>query len=198
MEKFRITFAESVEMIKSVVDTVFDQDETTGKLTYLPENYDYAFRLNIAHYYDDYQTTGDVNKDYNTAMEIDPDSATIDQKQLRGIENAIKEKIEMKKAEINQKNITVTSQLDNLFEEFMPTLEKFTKTLTGKLSKINTKKINEKIESMNMENLVKMYMESSFADENRNSLLDAKNKKIVDLQAKLNAFTGRNAFADKK
>lgn len=198
MEKFRITFAESVEMIKSVVDTVFDQDETTGKLTYLPENYDYAFRLNIAHYYDDYQTTGDVNKDYNTAMEIDPDSTTIDQKQLRGIENAIKEKIEMKKAEINQKNITVTSQLDNLFEEFMPTLEKFTKTLTGKLSKINTKKINEKIESMNMENLVKMYMESSFADENRNSLLDAKNKKIVDLQAKLNAFTGRNAFADKK
>lgn len=198
MEKFRITFAESVEMIKSVVDTVFDQDETTGKLTYLPENYDYAFRLNIAHYYDDYQTTGDVNKDYNTAMEIDPDSATIDQKQLRGIENAIKEKIKMKKAEINQKNITVTSQLDNLFEEFMPTLEKFTKTLTGKLSKINTKKINEKIESMNMENLVKMYMESSFADENRNSLLDAKNKKIVDLQAKLNAFTGRNAFADKK
>lgn len=198
MEKFRITFAESVEMIKSVVDTVFDQDEATGKLTYLPENYDYAFRLNIAHYYDDYQTTGDVNKDYNTAMEIDPDSTTIDQKQLRGIENAIKEKIEMKKAEINQKNITVTSQLDNLFEEFMPTLEKFTKTLTGKLSKINTKKINEKIESMNMENLVKMYMESSFADENRNALLDAKNKKIVDLQTRLNAVTGRNAFADKK
>lgn len=198
MEKFRITFAESVEMIKSVVDTVFDQDETTGKLTYLPENYDYAFRLNIAHYYDDYQTTGDVNKDYNTAMEIDPDSTTIDQKQLRGIENAIKEKIKMKKAEINQKNITVTSQLDNLFEEFMPTLEKFTKTLTGKLSKINTKKINEKIESMNMENLVKMYMESSFADENRNALLDAKNKKIVDLQTRLNAVTGRNAFADKK
>ena len=58
MEKYRITFAESVEMIKSVVDTVFDQDETTGKLTYLPENYDYAFRLNIAHYYDGYQTTG--------------------------------------------------------------------------------------------------------------------------------------------
>lgn len=198
MEKFRITFAESVEMIKSVVDTVFDQDETTGKLTYLPENYDYAFRLNIAHYYDGYQTTGDINKDYNTAMEIDPDSTTIDQKQLRGIENAIKEKIEMKKAEINQKNITVTSQLDDLFEEFMPTLVQLTNVITGKIAEIDTKKLNEKIDSMSMENLVKMYMESAFADENRNTLLDAKNKKIVDLQARLNDVTGRNAFADKK
>lgn len=198
MEKFRITFAESVEMIKSVIDTVFDQDETTGKLTYLPENYDYAFRLNIAHYYDDYQTTGDVNKDYNTAMEIDPDSTTIDQKQLRGIENAIKEKIEMKKAEINQKNITVTSQLDDLFEEFMPTLVQLTNVITGKIAEIDTKKLNEKIDSMSMENLVRMYMESAFADENHNALIDAKNKKIVDLQTRLNAVTGRNAYADKK
>lgn len=198
MEKFRITFAESVEMIKSVVDTVFDQDETTGKLTYLPENYDYAFRLNIAHYYDGYQTTGDVNKDYNVAMEIDPDTTTIDQKQLSGIENAIKEKIEMKKAEINQQNITVTSQLDDLFEEFMPTLAQLTNVISGKIAEIDVKKLNEKIESMNMENLVKTYLDSNFADDNRNAVIDEKNRRIASLQTRLNTITGRNAYADKK
>lgn len=152
MDFKRITFEESVAMITTVADSVFTIDEKTGKMLYLPENYDYSFRLCIAHYYNEYEITGDIDKDYKTAMNIHISDEAIDQSQLLGIQNAIKEKIDMRKAEINKSNITVTSQLDELMEALMPVLETLGHTINDRIAELDADKLNERIENMNIEN----------------------------------------------
>lgn len=149
--KSRITFYESVEMINMVTNTVFETDEETGETVYRPEAYDYAFRLSVAKYYGGYPVTGDINRDYPTAMDISRNPIEIDELQLAGIEAAIRERIEMRKAEIRK------SSLDLLLD-----------TISAKIAEINLDHINKKIESFRLEDLVQAYSNMKFAGHQSN------------------------------
>lgn len=140
--KDRLTFAESIVFINEVVDTVFKTDGSTGRTEYLPELYDYAFRLMIARCYGGYEVTGDVETDYETAMNIHPGellhAGRIEAEQFKEIEHAISEKISFKKAETNRANITVASRLD----AFVPYISELLGTLNRKASEIDMAAFN--------------------------------------------------------
>lgn len=181
--KNTITFEESQLMINMVYNTVFDT--TDIGLTYLPELYDYVYRLAIAKYYGDYEITGDNEIDYEVAMSLDLNNSSINKSQLNGIEYAIKEKIDMRKEEINKTNITITSKFDDLF----PVIESLVNVVSNKIENIDIKKINKQLNSINMKNLVNTYINSEFAKDKRSKVLDEKNKQIQELKEKLNKYT---------
>lgn len=188
--KRRITFEESVKFANEVINTVFVKEDDAGKERYVPEIYDYVFRLMIAKYYGGYTVTGDTDADYNTAMDIDIfkllSENIIDNSQFDGLENAVKEKINMKNNEINKANIIVTSQ----FDEIIPHIVELIETINKKAAEINTSDINSFIkqfgDSVTVDNFVKSYINSEFAENKQNEILDEKNKKIISLREELN------------
>lgn len=193
--KFRelITFEESIAFINEVYTTVFDFDDATGNIQYLPEVYDYAFRLACAKYYGNYALV-DGETDYITAMKCNPFNGEINLSQIQGIKSAIDEKIAMQKAEMCKGNVTVTSMLD----ELIPIVSTFLSSISEKLKPFDVEKLNTQLQEFNMENLVKTYLDSNFAQSEKNDVIDAKNEQIVKLKEKINRFTSRNIRSDKK
>lgn len=190
--KYRLTFEETLGMIDEVYDTVFDVDVETGLVTYLPELYDYAFRLAIARYYGNYVPTKSADMDFEVAMDVDINSISIDKAQLRGVEDAIKEKIEMRKTEINKSNITVAST----FEELKAPLISIINTLDNIVSSFDVELLNKKIKTLDMKHLVNTYLKSDLANKNRTDVLDEKNNKIRQLNEALNQYTAKNVLSD--
>lgn len=182
-----ISFDDSISLINEVYDAVFNCDSETGNIVYLPELYDYAFRLAVAKYFAGY-SLGDDKTNYFTAMSFNPYDTDIDTLQLTGIEKAISEKIEMQKAALNNSNITVTSQLDNLVPSFL----KLVATIDDKVSTIDVSKISNFLKEVNIENLVKVYLDSASAKSNYDGVLDEKNEKIRVLQDTIRRIAERN------
>ena len=181
-----IPFNDSIQLINEVYDTVFDFDEM-GNIIYLPELYDYAFRLAVAKFYAGYALSDDETN-YITAMSFDPYNTEIDTLQLSGIEKALTEKIELQKSAINQSNVTVTSQ----FDELIPCLLKLFNAVADKVSSTDMKKISKLMKELNVENIVKIYLDSTLAKNNYGGVINEKNDKIHELQNLLNSFTTRN------
>lgn len=181
--KERISFADSLNMIDEVYNTVFDVDVELGLITYLPELYDYAFRLAVAKYYYGYEMVDDLDENYKMAMDIkvDDDDLGIDFNQLFGIEKAINEKIEMRKALINSTNVSVNSKMD----EIVPAVVDFFNILSEKVSAIDSKKLNKQLNSLTVSNLVKAYLKTDKAKENAASVLDSKNAEIKSFKAEI-------------
>lgn len=188
-----ITFEESIALINEVFTTVFDFDDMTGSVKYLPEVYDYAFRLACAKYYGGYALVDDET-DYITAMRCDPFDGEINLSQISGIKFAIDEKIEIQKAEMSKGNITVTSILD----ELIPIISTFLSSVSEKISSVDVGNLNIQLQELNMENLIKTYLDSNFAQSEKNDIVDAKNEQIVLLKNKINQFISRNVRSDKK
>lgn len=149
--KKRITLEEAIEMVNFVANAVFQTDKETGTMKYLPEVFDYTFRVAIAHYYGGFALTDDIETNYRTAMDINVshlrDTDAIDFAQLNGIEQAIYEKIDWKKEELNKANITVTSQFDVL----APVVQTLIDTITNKVAEINMEKFNDTLSALNEE-----------------------------------------------
>lgn len=157
--KNRLTFNESTEMINEVAESVFVTDPETGAVSYLPELYDFAFRLAVARYFAGYQSSGDTAADYETAMNINPSEIPLDQQQLAGITSAIHEKIEMRKAKINQSNITVTSRFDLL----APVLEQLINSAAAKIAALDFSGLNEALHDIDMKSILTQYIDASFS-----------------------------------
>lgn len=189
--KNRLTFVESIEMINMVYDTVFEVDTDTGIITYMPELYDYIFRLAIAKYYGNYVITMDNNTDYEIAMNISVKELGIDKEQLNGIKKAIDEKIEMRKEEINKSNILVESK----FDELIPIVESLIINVSNKINSLDENKINKLLDSFNVKKIVETYVNTDFAKSQRNDLLDSKNKEIRKLKKQLNKLTAKNTVS---
>lgn len=193
--KNRITFHESLMMINEITDAVFKFDEPTKTTSYLPELFDFAYRLAVAKYYGGYSMSGNTDTDYEAAMSINTEAlivdGMIDKAQLSGITDAVSRKIEQRNAEIDKSNITVVSEFDQL----IPYLEKLMEEITAKVSAIDTKKLNKQLEKFNVKELVNAYMETEFARNQRNDLFDAKNAEIKQLKEELNPYSAGNAAA---
>lgn len=182
-----ISFDESISMINEVYNAVFNFESETGDFVYLPELYDYAFRLAVAKYFAGYALSDDETN-YFTAMSFNPYNTDIDTLQLTGIEKAISEKIEMQRVTMNKSNITVISQLDDL----IPSILKLVATIDDKVSTIDVSKISSFLKEANIENLVKVYLDSASAKNNYHGVLDEKNEKIRVLQDTIHRIAKRN------
>ena len=183
--KKQLTFSESIRFIDDVISIVFRINKETNETEYLPELSDYAYKLMIAKYYGGYILEGDADIDYSVAMQINPDElcqdGIIDRSQLDGIDYALSEKINMMKAEMNKP----VSYMDAI----MPPVIRLIDLLNEKVSAINTDEFNDALTKLigfgNMDDLVNSYLNSEFADNLRNELLDEKSKKIIELEEKL-------------
>lgn len=144
--KNKLSFDESIAMVNMVFEMVFHKDKDTGRIIYMPELYDYALRLAAIRFYADYHLSEDNDTNYETAMSIRIEDMNIDRSQFKGIETAIREKIEMKKAQINKSNLTVLSQFDAL----VPVMEKLIADVSEKFSEIDTHKLNQQLKEQGL------------------------------------------------
>lgn len=156
--KNRLTFTESILMVREIADSVFSTDEN-GTTTYLPYLYDFAHRLAIAKYYGGYEPACN-DADYETAMNINVNgllNGTIDECQYLGIKAAVNELIAFKKEEAHKTNITVTSQLDGLVPLVGGTLADTLQTINEKLSDIDMKNLSGQPDGLNITKLIEEY-----------------------------------------
>lgn len=160
--KNKLTFTESILMVREIADSVFSTDEN-GTTTYLPYLYDFAHRLAIAKYYGGYEMACN-DADYETAMNINVNSllnGTIDECQYQGIKAAVKELISFKKEEAHKTNITITSQLDGLVPLVGGTLADTLQTVNQKLSDIDMKELSGQPGNLNITKLIEEYGNST-------------------------------------
>ena len=182
--KKTLTFSETFEMINYVCETVIDFDNKTGKYQYLPELFDYAYRASILRfYYEENIDQLDLETSYQKCMELDIKKvrSEVNRSQLDGIYKSICEKIEYKKSEIHKENINIVSELDSI----VPFINEILITINDKLGKIDTKKINKLLSSLNAKTLIQEYLDSDRYSGNTASIIDQKNKKIEELKEKL-------------
>lgn len=151
--KDRLTLKESIEMINEVCNSVFLAKNESVSAAYLPELYDFSFRLSIAKHYGGYESSGDAEQDYSVAMSIDKQKLAVDLLQLEGIEAAIREKIGFRKDAIHKANIQVVSGFDALVSP----MEHLIHTISHKLSAVNMEQINELLNGSDLKELMKLY-----------------------------------------
>lgn len=151
--KDRLTLKESIEMINEVCNSVFLAKTESVSAAYLPELYDFSFRLSIAKHYGGYESSGDAEQDYSVAMSIDKQKLAVDLLQLEGIEAAIREKIGFRKDAIHKANIQVVSGFDALVSP----MEHLIHTISDKLSVVNMEQINELLNGSDLKELMKLY-----------------------------------------
>ncbi len=151
--KDRLTLKESIEMINEVCNSVFLAKTESVSAAYLPELYDFSFRLSIAKHYGGYESSGDAEQDYSVAMSIDKQKLAVDLLQLEGIEAAIREKIGFRKDAIHKANIQVVSGFDALVSP----MEHLIHTISDKLSAVNMEQINELLNGSDLKELMKLY-----------------------------------------
>ncbi len=151
--KDRLTLKESIEMINEVCNSVFLAKSESVSAAYLPELYDFSFRLSIAKHYGGYESSGDAEEDYAVAMSIDTQKLDVDMLQLEGIKTAIREKINFRKDAINKSNIRVVSGFDALVSP----IENLIHTISDKLSSINMEQMNEMLNGVDVKELMKQY-----------------------------------------
>lgn len=151
--KDRLTLKESIEMINEVCNSVFLAKTESVSAAYLPELYDFSFRLSIAKHYGGYESSGDAEQDYSVAMSIDKQKLAVDLLQLEGIEAAIREKIGFRRDAIHKANIQVVSGFDALVSP----MEHLIHTISDKLSAVNMEQINELLNGSDLKELMKLY-----------------------------------------
>ena len=132
--KNKLNFAEYTEFINNVIYTVFTFDEDNHPTSYMPELYDFAFKLEFAETYLGYDST---DKDTNTMYEEvgfidmkaygmgkDTDDFVVDYKQFHSIEDAIYSKIDFLKQQLlNQSKKDSLSELLDSINSFVKTME---------------------------------------------------------------------------
>ncbi len=158
--KERITFLETIQMINEVSDSVFDTDNETNNTSYIPELYDYAFGLAYAKYYGEYVSKGNSEDDYNIALDCLEKIRNTSNTQLIGIKNSINEKINLNKSKIIKSDINIVSKFDELAK---PIIE-FIYIMSKKLSSVDTEKLNEQLNKLNVKNLIDGYFNKTHAE----------------------------------
>ena len=137
-----------MRMVKMVVDSVFYFDDTTGLISYMPENYYYALRLAIGMYYFGYELDNDVEFNYEHVMGYDLNVLKSTIPQIAELINAIDNQIEFKKQQLLYGEI-----FSPIINEFQPLLLNIAKVV----NEIDVKKISEQINSITPRDIVKAY-----------------------------------------
>lgn len=182
--KKTLNLVETFAMIEYVYSTVFTVNDTTGKLEYIPELFDYAYRSSILKfYYNKDMSNMNHEEIYQAAMALNMSSVKhdVNYSQLTGIYKSICEKINYKKEELQKENITVVSELDSI----IPFLNDILITINDKLQKLDMKKLNKNLGSLNIKNLLNEYLKTDRYSGHTAEIIDYKNEKIKELKKEL-------------
>lgn len=180
--KNSLTFRESLDFINEVVDSYFDEDEN-GELIYMPFIGIIGFTNAFLKYYTDYKFNDDIEKDYQFVCTISPYDyiKEINETQFLSLEEAIEKEVDLK-----------VKQLENTRTDL---ISQFLKVVIDKVNSIEIPNIDEdtlhKIINMldggiDEHKIVDAYLKSDFHDKKTQELLTEKNKKIVELESKIN------------
>lgn len=180
--KNSLTFKESLDFINEVVDSYFDTDDN-GELIYMPFIGDIGLTNAFLKYYTDYKFNDDIEKDYQFVCTISPYNylKEINENQFLSLEEAIEKEVDLKVKQLENSRTDLISQ--------------FLKVVIDKVNSIEIPNIDEdtlrKIINMldggiDENKIVDAYLKSDFHDKKTQVLLDEKNKKIVELESKIN------------
>ena len=180
--KNSLTFKESLDFINEVIDSYFDMDDN-GELIYMPFIGDIGLTNAFLKYYTDYKFNDDIEKDYQFVCTISPYNylKEINENQFLSLEEAITKEVDLKLKQLENTRTDLISQL--------------LKVVIGKVNSIEIPNIDEdtlhKIVDMlnggfDENKIVEAYLKSDFHDKKTQELLEEKNKKIVELESKIN------------
>lgn len=139
-------------IVNSVINACFNYDED-GRQFYMPENYAYALRLNLATYYLKYKIDDDIEVNYQKLFEIGKVwDAVYAHPQVQDIIKAVDQGIEFRKQSILRREI-----FSPLVDELMPVCEQ----ISSAVEQINT----TGLKMPNADELVKAYKEQMLTEE---------------------------------
>lgn len=180
--KNSLTFKESLDFINEVVDSYFDTDDN-GELIYMPFIGDIGLINAFLKYYTDYKFNDDVEKDYQFVCTISPYNylKEINENQFLSLEDAIEKEVCLKVKQLENTRTDLISQLLKVVIDKVNSIE---------IPNIDEDTLHKIVDMLNggfdENKIVEAYLKSDFHDKKTRELLDEKNKKIVELESKIN------------
>lgn len=104
-----------------------------------------------------------------------------------------------KKLEMFERTVMNTSPSDDILNEMFLLFNNINTTLntiTEKVAAIDSDKLNKQLVKFTPKTIVDTYLNSKFAKNKINEVVDAKNNEINKLKQKLNNYTAKNVMAD--
>lgn len=157
INKDQLTFKESYTFINNVVNACFEQDENGNDIDYMPFAKQPSIQSNFCEYYTDMEFGDDFDKNFAEYIAVDIDSITssvyttdvkFNRTQYDGMLKAIEDGISYRKQKMLQKNIRVTSILDDEIIKFANVLTEVVQNLPKNFDFSSIQPALEKISKM--------------------------------------------------
>lgn len=149
LKKNQLTFSETLRIVQDAVDTCFDVDEEGNDVGFRPECKEVSLQCAFYEHYIGLELSDDFEEAFATYMSINIDEVSgFNRDQWYSIRNAVSEKIEFRKQKMLQKDIRVTSILDEEIIKFANILTEVVQKLPQGFDMKTVQPFMEKINSM--------------------------------------------------
>jgi len=149
LKKTQLTFAETLRVVKDAVDASFETDENGNDIEFRPEIKEISLQCSFYENYIGLELSEDFDEAFATYMAVDIDDIEgFNRDQWYSIRNAVNDKIEFRKQKMLQKNIRVTSILDEEIIKFVNVLSEVVQKLPQGFDMKSVQPFMDKINSM--------------------------------------------------
>lgn len=176
--KTQLTFAESMQFVNGVIDSVFVKDSDGNDIDYSPASLQPLIQSTFAELYTNMEFVEDFETNFAEYMTIDiekyVEEGKVNADQYIGMIKAIEDGISFRKQQmLNNKK----SASDEMFNEITTLLS----TLNDKASQLDPKKLNKYLKKLNPNEIVKAYQKSNIPDGVRDKAIQelAKENKVL-------------------
>ena len=153
--KNQLTFAESMQFVNGVINSVFTQDEEGNDTDYSPASLYPLIQSTFVEMYTDYVFTDNFDENFANYISLNIDGFCFDvnglafnRNQYDGMLKAIEDGIEFRKQKMLQKNIKITSVLDEEIIKFANVLAEVVQQIPKGLDISSIQPFMDKINSM--------------------------------------------------
>lgn len=153
--KSQLTFAESMQFVNGIIDSVFTQDEKGNDIDYSPAALHPLIQSTFVEMYTDYTFVENFDENFAIYMSVNIDDfnyvtngLAFNRIQYNGMLKAIEDGIDFRKQKMLQKNIRVTSILDEEIIKFANVLTEVVQKLPQGLDMTSIQPFMDKINSM--------------------------------------------------
>ena len=153
--KNQLTFSESLQFVNGIIDSVFTQDEEGNDIDYSPASLHPLIQSTFVEMYTDYIFVEEFEENFSNYMSLNIDDFCFDinglafnRIQYDGMLKAIIDGIEFRKQKMLQKNIKVTSILDDEIIKFANILTEVVQQIPKGLDMSSIQPFMDKINSM--------------------------------------------------
>ena len=153
--KNQLTFAESMQFVNGIIDSVFTQDEEGRDTDYSPASLYPLIQSTFVEMYTDYVFTDNFDENFANYISFNIDGFCFDVNglafnriQYDGMLKAIEDGIEFRKQKMLQKNIKITSVLDEEIIKFANVLTEVVLQIPKGLDMSSLQPFMDKINSM--------------------------------------------------